>query len=444
VPEGARVVDLQIRVSPGQLERIGLGVGLLIGDTLGFGAQSASSANTAFQAQNQQQWDVHLLMITEWRNLLGDMLRVRIEERPRLIFPTPFPGFTSETGLGPSLGNRVLATARWPAFLEPRTALFASLSHEYGPIPLYGFFRHELDGRVGLERTFLDGRLYLSGAIRGNLFLPDQDQNLRLQSQRETARVFFLEQVMNLDLRDNPRNPQLGAFFSVGLQEAGFGGISSWDYFRFVADARGYVPLGWGIVLALRFGIGAMFIGDRHGLDPDNIHELYHLGPVSQQLQGGGAVSNRGVPPGLLGDVVRRRVEVRPRPGQPRPFVPPVIVAGGIRRWEGSLELRVPITAELGLVTFADVGNVSRSEDFGFEFLNFAFGFGLRYRTVVGPLRFDVAFRPDALQYVGGGEDPRLRACVDDRDFDCRPVPDVNLGLVRFPGAIHLTIGEAF
>jgi hypothetical protein len=444
VPEGTRVVDLRIQVSPGRLERIGLGIGVLAGDTLGFGTQSASSGTSAFNAQVQQQWDIHLLWMTEWRNLFGDMLRVRIEERPRLIFPAPFPGVESETGLGPSLGNRIVATVRWPAFLEPRTALFGALSHDYGPIPLYGFFRHELDARIGLERTFLDGRLYLSGAIRGNLFLPDQEQDLRVTSQRETTRAFFFEQIANLDLRDNPRNPTQGAFFSVGLQEAGVAGISSWDYFRIVADARGYVPLGLGIVLALRFGIGAMFIGGRYGLDPDNIYALYHLGPLSQQLQGGGAVSNRGFPPGLLGDVERRRAQARPRPGDTGRALPPVIVSGGIRRWEGSLELRVPITTGLGIVAFADVGNVSRSENFGFEFLQFAFGIGLRYRTMVGPLRLDIAFRPDDLQYVGGGDDPRLRACADDRDFDCRPVPDVNLGVVRFPGAIHLTIGEAF
>jgi hypothetical protein len=88
------------------------------------------------------------------------------------------------------------------------------------------------------------------------------------------------------------------------------------------------------------------------------------------------------------------------------------------------------------------VGNVSRG-DFEFRVLNLALGVGLRYRTIIGPLRLDVAFRP-ADDLVIGGADPRLRACQGNEDVDCRPVPQVNLGVVEFPGAIHITIGEAF
>ncbi|MDQ3037007.1 MAG: BamA/TamA family outer membrane protein [Myxococcota bacterium] len=442
VAEGTRAVDLDVRVAPGRLERIGLGVGLQAGDTLGFGTPTAGGATINQQAL--QQWDIHLLVVAEWRNLLGDMLRLRIEERPRLIFPAQFPGVDSSSGLGPSLGNRISLGVRWPAFLEPRTALFASIQHDYGPIPLYGFFRHELDGRVGLERTFFDGRLYISSAVRGNLFIPVQYQGLRLDSQYQTTRVLFLEQNATLDLRDDPRNPQEGAFFALGLQEAGVVPVSTWNYFRITAEARGYVPLGLGLVLAMRFGVGAMFIGDTSDeLRESSIYDLDELGPLSQQLQGGGSISNRGFPPGLMGEVYRREVERRPLPGGGQGPNQAIIVSGGRFRWEGSVELRIPVTPEIGLVLFADVGNVSRSE-MRFDILNFAFGWGLRYRTIIGPLRFDMAFRlPDELQYIGG-TDPRVPACSDQVQFECRPDPTVNLGVVEFPGAIHLTIGEAF
>ncbi|AKF07422.1 BamA/TamA family outer membrane protein [Sandaracinus amylolyticus] len=443
VPDGARAVDLEIRVSAGRLERFGLGVGIQAGDTLSFGNQSQGGVTTVNQIALQQ-WDIHLLLVAEWRNLFGNMLRVRLEERPRLIFPAQFPGVTSDAGEGPTLGNRIGVTVRWPAFIEARTALFAGLTHDYGPIPLWGFFRHELDGRIGLERTFFDGRLYVSSAIRGNLFVPDEGQNLQYASRRESTRVLFLEQIATLDLRDDPRNPSLGAFFSVGLQEAGFGGVSSWDYFRITAEGRGYVPLGLGIVLAARFAVGAMFIGDTYFRNDgvDDIYDLDVLGPLSQQLQGGGSISNRGFPPGLLGDVRRDEIKVRGTyvPGGPQDR--PIIISGGTYRWEGSLELRFPITTELGLVLFTDVGNVSR-DAFDFMALNLAFGLGIRYRTIVGPLRFDIAFRPDALQYVGG-EDPRRFCQSDDQNDGCTPIPVIDIGDLSFPGAIHLTIGEAF
>lgn len=437
IPPNSRVVDLEIRVRPGRLERYGLGIGLQAGDTLGFGA--SSGATPIINSQTLQLWDVHLAFIAEWRNLFEDMLRVRVEERPRLIFPAPFPAFTNDTGLGPSVGNRIQLTVRWPAFIEARTMLVGEVRHDYGPIPLYGFFRHELDGRVGLERSFFDGKLYTSVALRGNLFVPVQDQGLRQDSTYPTTRVLFFEEIATLDLRDDPREPTLGALFSVNLQQAGVTPASSWNYFRITAEARGYVPLGLGIVLAARFGIGAMFIDDvsddiRDTPERQSIYELDRLGPLSQQLQGGGAVSNRGYPPGYMGDVQQREVERRPLPDGSQGPNRAIVVSGGRYRWEGSLELRIPLTPNFGLVLFGDVGEVSR-EEFRFDIFNLALGFGFRYRTVIGPIRFDAAFRP---------ENPRPGACGGDVQFNCRPEPQIDLGVVSIPGAIHLTIGEAF
>ena len=441
VPDGTRIVDIDVDVAPGRLERIGLGVGLQAGDLLTFGSQSADSSSQ-LSAQALQQWDVHLLLVGEWRNLLDNMLRLRLEERPRLIFPAPFPGVESPSGIGPTLGNKILTTVRWPGVIEPRTALFASVQHDYGPLPLYGFFRHELDWRIGLERTFFDGRFYLATALRGNLFVPDAVQGLRQNAQREVTRALMVELSTTLDLRDDPRSPSRGAFFSLGIQQAGFGGVSTWDYTRITGEARGYVPLGLGVVLAGRAGIGAMIVEESYGLDPSNLYDLDALGPLSQQLQGGGAISNRGFPPGLEGDVVRRRVDARPLPDGSQAQYPSVLISGGIRRWEASLELRVPLTESLGLVLFADAGNVSRTDDFHFDVVNLAFGPGLRYRTPIGPLRLDWAIRPRETEYVGpSAADPRPPVCSATVTDECRPGADV---FSSVPGAIHITIGEAF
>ena len=74
---------------------------------------------------------------------------------------------------------------------------------------------------------------------------------------------------------------------------------------------------------------------------------------------------------------------------------------------------------------FADAGDVSRgdptctqlpcSATWRFQYPQLSFGLGLRYRTLVGPLRLDAAIAPPGLQTFGSGDDrnPLRRAAVD-------------------------------
>jgi outer membrane protein assembly factor BamA len=61
-------------------------------------------------------------------------------------------------------------------------------------------------------------------------------------------------------------------------------------------------------------------------------------------------------------------------------------------------------------------------EVFDVSMLELAVGFGLRYSTPFGPVRFDVGLRPRLF-----GE-----------------VQDVGDTFSKFPGAVHISIGEAF
>ena len=59
-------------------------------------------------------------------------------------------------------------------------------------------------------------------------------------------------------------------------------------------------------------------------------------------------------------------------------------------------ELRVPVWRDVGVVTFLDGGNVFRRvEDFDVGEIRGAAGFGLRYRSPIGPLRLDLGFKLD-------------------------------------------------
>lgn len=81
-------------------------------------------------------------------------------------------------------------------------------------------------------------------------------------------------------------------------------------------------------------------------------------------------------------------------------------------------ELRIPLGRGLGAAVFVDGGNVfNRVTDFSLGELRGATGFGVRYRSPIGPIRVDVGFKMDR-RVLGGRLEPRR--------------------------AIHFSIGQAF
>lgn len=412
------VVSLVIKVVPGRRFRLGVGIGMESGGIYSQDADEATGDSFA-------QWDVHLLGRIEHRNFLGGMRRLRIEERPRLIFDDPFPNAQQS-----NIGNLLTAELRQPAFAEPRTTLVARVRWDRGPDAYGGkFLRHDLVAGLGPERDFFNGKLRLSSTINADLFLPDA------QDPYPNTQVMYLYHLARVDLRNNPRNPRRGMYFSFGVQHAGYFLPSDWDYVRLTQDTRGYIPLPYGMVLAARARFGMMFITDttikvpdapapndqaadaeQRRIDAQLLENLATLGPLRHRLRGGGHNSVRGYAPNTLGDV--ERIDGR-------------LISGGLRQWEGSIELRVPITESLGSALFVDVGDVTRGTSFRFNYPQTSFGLGLRYKTLVGPLRFDAAIAPPPLQVFG--EDDRIRTGVSKSRL---------FGVVD--GAIAFTIGEAF
>jgi outer membrane protein assembly factor BamA len=278
-----------------------------------------------------------------------------------------------------------------------------------------------VNAELGPERFFFDQRLLLAFRVRYNFFYPfegETDPDDIVGEVPSTYQLPFLELFSRLDLRDVPRQPREGFYFQAGIH--GAGPLASWTHFRLTPEARGYVPLPLGIVMAMRFGIGSIFILDA---DPNLDATSQHLGPQRYRLRGGGATSVRGYLPGDLGDSIQ----------------------GGLRRWEASLELRFPLSPDFSAVTFGDVGDVhaGRTEAdplgaeearFRFDYWHLSLGFGLRYLTIVGPLRLDVGFQVPDAQVLG----------QDDTTAIGIPKSRINFVFAQVPGAVHLTIGEAF
>ena len=101
-------------------------------------------------------------------------------------------------------------------------------------------------------------------------------------------------------------------------------------------------------------------------------------------------------------------------------------ILGGTRRWEASVELRMPLSDSLETALFLDAGDVNRLPHFRFDYLHLTVGMGIRYQTIVGPIRLDVGYRLPHLQVIGS-EYPELASS----GFWDRT-------------QIHITIGEAF
>jgi len=344
--------------------------------------------------------DVHLLTGWEDRNFLGGLRRFNVDVRPGLIFyPTRVPTFQAPKEL--LLEARARAELRQPGVIEGRTngivrgevnvypVLFADPKKTPEFVPGY----LDLSTGYGLERAF--GPFYASFFYNFQNSFPF-DYGADTQNFRKVV-LSYLNLKTTLDFRDDAIRPHAGLVVSNDVQ---FAGLPVFEAFRgddvlFAKDlrlqpeVRGYVPLSRRWTLALRATTGFLYpfpssYGGslRPGVDPsaEDIQLVFFRGFFS-----GGPNSNRGYPyrgVGPRGDVstfLRTTEE-----GE-------VFPTGGLSLWEASIEIRFPLSGDLGGVTFCDASDVSRYRfDIRLLYPHLSCGAGLRYDTPVGAIGLDV------------------------------------------------------
>ena len=166
------------------------------------------------------------------------------------------------------------------------------------------------------------------------------------------------------DRRDDTFNPERGVFFSGVLEWALPLFQAQSDYVKTFFKYQQYVPVvgRWNFSWTARFGLGTGLI------------------PIHERFFGGGSNSFRGEFFDELG------------PKDLQSLMP----VGGKTIALLNFELKFPTFPSLpGLLgaIFFDAGNVfSHRNDFSFGRLEKALGFGLRYKTPLGPVRFDLAW----------------------------------------------------
>lgn len=391
--EQERRVQLEVNVTPlaPEQRRVGLGV------------QSGANRRTETgELESIPQWDLHVFGLYERRHLFGTLGKLRLEERPRLIFGQEFPHIVS-----PAAGNVLGVRVNQPGLVEPRTDVFTRSVWDYGPDPFLGFTRSDLFVRVGMRRGFFSRRLQATLSLQQDFFTVPRDGNATSDGSElpSSYRYSFVEQDARLDLRDRPLRPRSGAYLGLTGSAAPRWAGSDWTAFFVRPEIRGYLPLPFDTVLAARALIGSLFIVDA-STDLDETNQ--RLGPAAYRLRGGGANSNRGFLAGQLGAGLE----------------------GGLRRWESTLELRLALGASFSVAFFADVGDVNDAPRFRFDHINLSAGAGLRFFTLIGALRLDAGFRIRSLQRLDG------ESGIEDDDS--------RFPFTSVPGALHFTIGESF
>jgi outer membrane protein insertion porin family len=199
-------------------------------------------------------------------------------------------------------------------------------------------------------------------------------------------RVALISTTFIQDRRDDPINSHRGIYNTIdaGVAVPGLG--TETQFTRLLMRNSTYYPIGKDIVIArtLQFGW---------------IHRLGGLPqiPLAEHFFAGGATSNRAFPDNQAGP---RDLET----GFP---------LGGNALLMHSTELRFPLVGDnLGGVLFHDMGNVysdvqnisfrfRQRNNQDFDYMVHGVGFGIRYRTPIGPIRVDFSLSPDAPRFFG-------------------------------------------
>ena len=201
-----------------------------------------------------------------------------------------------------------------------------------------------------------------------------QDQHVRLS----TVSAEYIR-----DSRDNPLDAHHGVYqtFDFGVTPTALG--SSANFVRFLGQSAFYIPVKPWLVWAnnFRLGLANPFVGSEV--------------PLSERFFSGGADSLRGFP--INGAGPQRPVSVCGNPGNPSSCTVISVPVGGNMIFIVNSEARFPtkIINNLGAVLFYDGGNVYSNisfKQFVDDYTN-TVGIGFRYKTPVGPVRFDIGYR---------------------------------------------------
>jgi len=254
---------------------------------------------------------------------------------------------------------------RQPYFLHPQQSLVVPLTQEREEEPGFTVQRIRLAPRI--ERRFLPE---LRAALGYNIEYDDttnvpHETKATIEGFKARGIVSSVTGFVERNTAGDLLDPHTGSVLNLTGEQAGGPWGGDFSFYRVVFEAKRYVPVFATRVIAGRFRIGG---GDGLGHDRDL--------QIFRRFFAGGINSTRGYG--------RYKVGPLTQGGDP---------IGGRSLLEWNLEFRTPLYGGLGGVVFFDAGEV-RIPPFSYNTadLQFGVGFGLRYQTIVGPIRVDLGF----------------------------------------------------
>jgi outer membrane protein assembly complex protein YaeT len=313
-----------------------------------------------------------------------------------------------------TLEQQALLTYTWPHFggKDNLSVAFTGLYDNSRDVRTFSYKREEvsmqLTDRWSKSLTFLYRYTYRRVSV-DQATLKITPELIPLLSQ--PVLLGLVSGTIVQDRRDDPIDPHRGIYNTVdiGLAEHAFG--SERNFLKFLARNATYYQLGDKLVLARSTEVGDIYAFH------SNVNPLEDI-PLPERFFGGGGSSNRGFP------------EEQSGPRDTETGFP----IGGTALFFNQTELRFPLIGDnIGGVLFHDFGNTFSSIDNlsfrvkqnglgDFDYMVHAVGFGVRYRTPVGPFRVDLAYSINPPRFFGfsGTEQDLVNAGVK----PCANVPN--------------------
>jgi len=440
--EGSVPVVVDVREAPFHTQKVGFGVGV-------------------DQTRNEAR------VIGEYtdRNFFGDLRRLTLRARVGYaLLPGIFALGPNGSGITNSgvIGN-LAAEVEQPRFLFRDVRGQVSLTFERDIQPAYQY----LGGRARagiIWQPHPDFSVYPSlnfegyrlEALQNSVVGSGNTSSLVLGCQAARPGepcylpLFYAEEVIEWDRRDDRIGPHKGFYLSLSLQEGG-GPLSSFTYLRVLPDARFYTSfLDNRFTLAVKLRVGTLLAGKNTATGEAE-------SPIVSRFFSGGNFM-RG-----FGDRRLSPLEVLPPSSTDAncPNCGQTVPIGGNGLFEGSVELRYAVTEKLVVAGFLDTGFVTR-ESFDFASprsiannMQYAVGVGIRYNTIVGPIRVDLATRVAGPPLQVSSADPAYvanvhRGCFFGIGENPGRMQTDYTSYASYPGSpeslcsFQLSIGEAF
>ena len=404
--------DVVVMVEEAPATRIGYGGGLEASQRLRATASGAAAEQLEFAPRG--------FFEIGRRNMWGNNRSIDLYTRVSLWPKGGGPEDVSRANLGFN-EYRFLLNYREPRVFRQSADLFVSGFAEQVIRPSFDLIRKGVNTEfrqvIGSTMTGLVGYTYGVNRIT-NEQLQSEDRPLVDRLFPEVTLSTFSAGLVR-DTRTDPLEPAGGTLLAVDVEAASRQIGSAVGYAKAVLQGFVYRRLPGEVVFAAgaRLGLARSFTSTfleastlvltddgvpmlRHVAQLNYIHTL----PASERFFAGGDSTVRGFALDRLGDESTIGANGFPTGGNG------MIVLNS--------ELRVPVFGPLQVVGFLDAGNViDRVSNFDLARIRGAAGFGVRYRSPLGPIRLDLGFKLDRQEFAGERE--RLTA-------------------------LHLSIGQAF